>query len=152
MKKTILILVTLNQLAHSFGELDLQFIAREKYVAYECNRHESVACVFPTIQEYTFSSKKLCEEGLKKNCNNYGVSLAEGTGIRQNYKEAEKFLQESTINNDGISYFNLGLLYTKKNRYNQDNIDVNTIKEFFGKSCDQGFEPGCKNYQSLNND
>ena len=47
-----------------------------------------------------------------------------------------------------VAQFRLGLLYKDGEGVRQDYAEA---KEWFGKSCDNGFQMGCEQYRELNN-
>lgn len=92
--------------------------------------------------------KKWAEQGNVEYQIKVGVIYYDGKGVRQNLVLARKMFQKAANQGDARGQAALGMLYEeglgglKRNRA--------TAKEWYGKTCDQGFQAGCDEYRRLN--
>lgn len=126
------------------------------------------------------AAKIMCERNYSAFCNDYGVFLQTGKGVRQNLNEAMKYYEKSCDLGWGAGCDNLGNVYyfEKKDykeakNYFEKACDLNSgngcynlatsyyngkgvrqdkslAKEYYGKACDNGEQKGCDNYKKLN--
>ena len=97
---------------------------------------------------------RLANQGHAKSQYELGRAYKQGEGVRQDYaKAAELYLKAANTNyadfssTKALAQFNLGILHINGYSVRQSKI---TAKEWFGKSCDNGYQNGCDEYRKLN--
>lgn len=65
----------------------------------------------------------------------------------EEYKQALKWLTKAAEQENGFAQLNLGLAYELGKGVRQD---LSIAKEWYGKACDNGVQPGCGFYKKLN--
>ncbi len=92
--------------------------------------------------------KKWAEQGNVEYQIKVGAIYYDGKGVRQNLVLSRKMFQKAASQGDARGQAALALFYEgglgglKRNR--------STAKEWYGKTCDQGFQAGCDEYRRLN--
>lgn len=79
---------------------------------------------------------------------NLGVMYYEGSGVKQNYMLAKKWFEAAAKQGDAEAQGILGLFY----EYGLGGVSQNyaQAKAWYGKSCMNGNQNGCSDYQKLN--
>nr|DAI16363.1 MAG TPA: Sel1-like repeat [Caudoviricetes sp.] len=70
-----------------------------------------------------------------------GWMYLNGKGVRQDIDKAIEYYEAAGFSN---SYYALGLIYRGLKN------DIKNAKEYFGKACDGGYQPGCDEYKNIN--
>lgn len=92
--------------------------------------------------------RKWAEQGNVEYQIKVGAIYYDGQGVRQNLVLSRKMFQKAASQGDARGQAALALFYEgglgglKRNR--------STAKEWYGKTCDQGFQAGCDEYRRLN--
>lgn len=69
-----------------------------------------------------------------------------GDGAEKNYHEAFKWLRMLANKNNSWAQYNIGVMYLNGLGIRQNQ---RIAKEWFGKACDNGYQPGCDRYREL---
>ena len=80
-------------------------------------------------------------------CRNLGLSYSEGTGVKQDFSQANQYFQKACDLKEGKGCFIIGHHYQNGKLVRQNK---NTAKEYYGKACDYGYQDGCDAYRKLN--
>ena len=67
--------------------------------------------------------------------------------MRQDYAKAIEWFEKAAVQGEARAQYNLGAMYENGHGVRQS---YTTAKEWFGKSCDNGFQKGCDGYRMLN--
>ena len=82
---------------------------------------------------------------------NTGLGYFNGLGVRENKTTALEYFKRAAQYNDPIAQYNIGhILRYKKSFFGL--MQNSEGKEWFGKSCDNGYEPGCEAYSLYDNE
>ena len=75
------------------------------------------------------------------------IELGSEAYDKGDYQKAAELWQKACDGGSAVGYFNLGVLYGNGQGIRQN---FSTAKQYFGKACDLGLQPGCDNYKKLN--
>lgn len=77
---------------------------------------------------------------------NLAIAYYSGVGVRQNEEAALSYFRKAANHGNAIAQYNLGMiLREKKSLFGL--VSNSEAKEWFGKSCDNGYEQGCEAYR-----
>ena len=93
--------------------------------------------------------RQAAEQGHAEAQYKLGSMYANGQGIRQNYEEAFYWLKKAAAQRNGVALGRIGVAYLTGEGVEQDKWKA---KDYFGRSCEAGFQLGCDMYRELNNE
>ena len=163
MKKVILVLVALANLAFSAEELTQ---AQIEYLDKECESGDSPICVglgegylFGTpgfnkdYKKAKFYFEKVCKEdkNIKQDnfyleaCTNLGLMYQDGFGVKPNYKKAFELYSIACDGGTTTACSNIGFMYAHGHGVQRDIVKG---AAYYRRACDKGDVGGCYNFAS----
>ena len=116
----------------------------------DVNAQMQLADYYRNQQNYTngfYWTQKLANQGDAQAQFNLGYMYNKGKDVRQDYSQAFNWFQKSANQDYAEAQYNLGLMYANGQGVRQNKV---TLKELFGKACENGNQLGCDKYRILN--
>lgn len=107
---------------------------------------EGLGCDKNTVKSLRLYSRA-CDRKLGIACNNLAGFYDRGIRVDQSNKKARLYYEKGCEYKDGTSCYNLGLAYL--NGYDGLTVDKRLARNFFARSCELNFEPGCITFKEL---
>lgn len=124
------------------------------YFTKACEEKNMLGCFyigFYAEKENKFlEAKELYERACDKKevlaCDRLGFLYAEGNGVRQDYETASILYKKACKGKEKSACYKIAKLFEG----GEIEHNLSLAKEFYGKSCDLGYQEGCKEYKRLN--